>query len=123
MLKPGDRLTIHRHATVWLTQYDSLKPSVTLTREVGDDPAADRAEMERVCYVELRRALLDEVRTRRQFKKLMGDEMKLTPLLKHCEEVVSGGYTRAKEGAIEGVAEGQVARREGREASSSRKRR
>lgn len=115
-------MTVHRHATVWLTQYDSLKPSVTLTREVGADPAADRAEMERVCYVELRRALLDEVRTRRRFEKLMGDEMKLTPLLKHCEEVVRGGYARAKEGATEGVVEGQVTRREGREAEPRKRR-
>lgn len=97
-LRKGDRLTISRGATIWLTQYDSLKPHVSLTRELGDDPEADKADMERICYVELRRAVLDEMRSRRKAEKLMGDEMKLTPLLKHCEEVIRGGYEAAPEG-------------------------
>lgn len=97
-LRKGDRLTISRGAVIHLTQYDSLKPYVSLTRELSDDPEADRSEMERICYVELRRAVLAELRSRRKAEKLMGDEMKLTPLLKHCEEVIQRGYDEAPEG-------------------------
>lgn len=98
-LREGDRLTITRSATVWLTQYDALKPHVSLTRELGADVEADRADMERICYVELRRAILDQVRTRRKAEKLMGDEMRITPLLKHCEKVIRAGYEAAPEGS------------------------
>lgn len=113
-LRKGDRLTISRGATIWLTQYDSLKPHVTLTRELGDDPEADRAEMERICYVELRRSILQEVRARRKSEKIMGDEVKLTPLLQHCEKVIERGYDRAPEdGRLpEGATEDQTARSE-----------
>lgn len=109
-LRKGDRLTLSRGATIWLTQYDALKPHVTLTRELGDDPEADKAEMERICYVELRRAVLDEIRTRRKAEKLMGSERKLTPILRHCEEVINGGYDHAPEGGAfpQGVATHQT---------------
>lgn len=122
MLKKGDKLSITRRCVVQLTQYDALKPSVTFTRELGEDPESDRAEMERVCYVELRRALLDEVRTRRQMERLMGDEMQLTPVLEHCEKVVRGGYEKAREGLAlpKGSSEFQTARRESPKKSKRR---
>lgn len=111
-LRKGDRLSISRTATIWLSQYDSLKPHVTLTRELGDDPDADRVEMERICYVEVHRALLDEIRSRYRAAKVMGDEKKLTPLLKRAEKVIRAGYDNAPEGASapKGATQTQTAR-------------
>lgn len=45
-LKPGDTYTATRDAKVFLTQYTALSAHVSLTRVLGDDPEADRAEME-----------------------------------------------------------------------------
>lgn len=94
-LKVGDMLAIRRSATVWLSQYDSLKPEVRVSRVLGYDPEADRDEMERIAYVELRRAIVEEVLSRRRFDELLGDDKKLTPLLKHCAKVIRRGYDKA----------------------------
>lgn len=91
-LRKGDRLTITRSTTLWLTRFDSLKPSVTLSREIGDDPQADQDEMELICYVELRRAMLTEIRNRNKFEKLTGEENEIGPVVKHCKRVVQAGY-------------------------------
>lgn len=120
-LRQGDTLTIRRGATIQLTQYDTLKPQVVLTRVMGEDPEADRADMERVAYVELRAAVIEEVLTRRRFDKIMGDDGNLTSLLQHCEKVVRRGYDKAKAGSI-GFGEDARAT-EGGSASVRRKRR
>lgn len=97
-LKKDDRLTIRRAASVQLTQYDTLKPQVILSRVMGADPEADVAEMERVCYVELRKAVIEELLTRRRFDKILGSDVNVTALLKHCEKVISRGYDKARAG-------------------------
>lgn len=91
-LRAGDTLTLTRRAVVHLSRYDALKPSVTLTRQLQDPVESDRREMEQILYVELCRAVLHEVRVRDEAAAKMGEELRITPLLKHCEEVVDGGY-------------------------------
>ena len=110
-LRKGDRLTLRRAATVWLTQYDALKPQVTFSRELGSDPEADRKEMERVCYVELHRAILQELRSRTYIEKHMGPKMLISKVRERCKEVIRDGYDRAPETAV--FQEGADERHEG----------
>jgi hypothetical protein len=88
-LREGDDIVVRRQATVWLSQYDSFKPAVSLRRVLGSDPDADRDEMDRILYVELRRAVLMEVRDRAELDAALG--YSTTKLIKHCEEVVRNG--------------------------------
>jgi hypothetical protein len=62
---------------------------VTLRRTVGAKPDEDREEIDRILYVELRKAVLAELRDRVAFDKSL--EYSVTALTKHCERVVKDG--------------------------------
>lgn len=122
-LKTSDTITVRRQTAIWLTQYDAIKPSVTLTRVLGDDPEADRADMDRTLYVELRRAVLMELEDRSELDDAL--ERNVTTLIKHCERVIEDGpqgqsasegedFPRRKQGGKKKVAR-KKARRKRRE--------
>ena len=88
-LRTGDTITVRRSASVHITQYDSFKPWVSLTRTLGDDPEADRAEMDAILYVELRRAVLCEIEDRAALQPAL--DKSTTRLIQHCEQVIEHG--------------------------------
>jgi len=90
-LREGDKLALRVQCVVKLSQYEALKPWASLTRELGPDPEADAEDMRRTLYVELRRAVLMEIRDRNGMEELVGDRAHLTPLIKHCEKVIQEG--------------------------------
>jgi len=88
-LRAGDTITVRRGAVIWISQYDSFKPSVSLTRTLGDEPEVERDEIDRILYVELRRAVLCEIQDRAELQPLL--DVSTTRLIKHCEKVIEHG--------------------------------
>ena len=123
-LRTGDTITVRRSAAIWITQYDSFKPSVSLTRTLGDDPEAERAEMDNTLYVELRRAVLCEIQDRAELQPAL--DASTTKLIKHCEQVIEHGtqgqgedFPRRKAGGNKKKGRKKVARKASRRSRSS----
>jgi hypothetical protein len=62
---------------------------MAMTRTLGEDPEAEREEMDRILYVELRRAVLAEIQDRNGLEGAL--EASTTQLIKHCEQVIADG--------------------------------
>ena len=86
-LRKGDQLSLAASVTLSLGNYQSLKPSATVTRTVGDDPEHDIKEVSGELRLALHRSVVVEVQS---FERMAAaiDEGGLDGLIHYCQSVI-----------------------------------
>lgn len=84
-LRPGDQLTLSRSGKVFLTQYTSVEGFASLTRTLGDDPAADITDMQETLNALWSASVLENFAKVDAANEALGTERDLDALLAHLE--------------------------------------
>jgi hypothetical protein len=92
-LKPGDRVTLTLNPTIWLTRFVSIKPFVSVSREIGDDPVADLADLEAEVQVQFKRALAREIEVLDDTTTALGESNSLDDLASWCQKELGNGVS------------------------------
>jgi len=85
MPRSGDEITIGHSPTIFLSKYQSVKPTVSITRTLGDDPEADVTELVEDVKRQVHRAVLDQLGMLGEYYQVLedGDE---DALAEYCLE-------------------------------------
>lgn len=89
-LKPGDTYNVTRDGKVFLTQYSALSAHVSLTRTLGDDPEAERIEMEALADRLWHEAALANHRLVSDAYAAMGKDSDVEQLIEYLERKSRG---------------------------------
>lgn len=90
-LRPGDRITLTLNPTIRLSRFDSIKPFVSIQREMGDDPAADLADLEAEIHRQFTRALAREIHVLNEVMDALGPEGTVESLASWCQKEMLNG--------------------------------
>lgn len=123
-VKSGDVVTVSVGPTINLSNYESLKPHASITRELGEDPEADLASMQAVLAAVFHHTLLTEVGLMTGARDAL-DRDYLSGLAQHCAEElgVNGIETTRRESEGTGPKKGteKSGVRKARKAKSAKK--
>jgi nitrogen regulatory protein PII-like uncharacterized protein len=86
-LRKGDQLSLTASITISLGNYQSLKPSATVTRTVGDDPEHDIREVSDELRLALHRSVVVEVQSLERMAAAI-DEGGLDGLIHYCQTAI-----------------------------------
>ncbi len=92
-LRTGDRITLTLNPTIRLSRFDSVKPFVSIQRVMGDDPAADLADLEADVQTQFHRAVLREIGVLDGAAEALGENGTLNDLAEWCEKELGDGIS------------------------------
>lgn len=112
-LHPGDRVTLTLNPTIRLSRFDSIRPFVSIQREMGPDPAADLAALEAEVHAQFVRALAREIHVLDEVTDALGEGGSLADLAAWCQKEMGNGIATHPTRQVHeaGAAEGAEARR------------
>jgi hypothetical protein len=92
-LHPGDELTLTASITLSVGSYQSIRPSASITRVIGDDPLLDIEDISETLRLELHRAVVIEVTAMERMVDAI-ETGGMDGLITHCQEVVDHEFER-----------------------------